>query len=246
MSTTTTLATIFRELHRLRRHAKDLQDMVERGPRILKAHQVKVVKQEEALHEAQEALKRLKVANHEKEVSLKVTHQQIAKYEEQRNKATTRKEYDTLQAEIAAGRQSARKIEDDILEGMAKIEEEAAQVPEAEKALQQAKQDHAAFEQQTQERLAGQREQHAQVLEKIKEVETSLPSEVRPVYERLVQARGEEALAVAASQTCSACHTGMTAQQQHDLLAGRLVLCKSCGRILYLPELADGGQGGQE
>jgi predicted nucleic acid-binding Zn-ribbon protein len=236
MSTTTTLATIFRELHRLRRHAKDLQDQVERGPRILKAHQAKVVKQEEALHEAQEALKRLKVANHEKEVSLKVTHQQIAKYEEQRNKATTRKEYDTLQAEIAAARQTGRKIEDDILEDMAKVEEQAARIPEAEKALQQAKQDYADFERQTQERLVGQREQHAQVLEKIKAVEASLPADVRPVYERQVHARGEEALAAAEGHTCSACYTGITAQQHNDLLSGRLVLCKACGRILYLPE----------
>jgi predicted nucleic acid-binding Zn-ribbon protein len=236
MSTTTTLATIFRELHRLRRHAKDLQDQVERGPRILRAHQAKVVKEGEALHEAQEALKKLKVANHEKEVSLKVTHQQIAKYEEQRNKATTRKEYDTLQAEIAAARQTARKIEDDILDGMAKVEEQAAQVPEAEKALTQAKQDYADFERQTQERLARQREQHAEVLAKIKEVEGSLPAEVRPVYERLVHARGEEALSAMQNQTCSACYTGITAQQYNDLLSGRLVLCKSCGRILYLPE----------
>ena len=236
MSTTTTLATIFRELHRLRRHAKDLQDQVERGPRVLKAHQVKVGKQEEALHEAQEALKKLKVANHEKEVSLKVTHQQIAKYEEQRNKATTRKEYDTLQAEIATSRQAGRKIEDDILDGMAKIEEQAAQIPEAEKALQQARQDYADFERQTQERLAGQRELHAQALAKIKEVEASLPADVRPVYERLVHARGEEALAAVQGQTCSACYTGITAQQYNDLLSGRLVLCKACGRILYLPE----------
>jgi predicted nucleic acid-binding Zn-ribbon protein len=242
MSTTTTLATIFRELHRLRRHARDLQDQVERGPRLLKAHQVKVVKQEEALHATQEALKKIKVANHEKEVSLKVTHQQIAKYEEERNKATTRKVYDTLQAEIATSRQAARKIEDDILEGMAKIEEQAAQVPEAEKALQQAKVDYADFERQTQERLAGQREQQAQVLAKIKEVEASLPTDVRPVYERLVHARGEEALSAAENQTCTACHTGITAQQHNDLLSGRLVLCKSCGRLLYLPESVVGDQ----
>src|SRR5436305_13684257 len=74
MSTTTTpLATLFRELHRLRRHAKDLHDQIERGPRVLQAHQVKITRQQEAVQQAQEALKHLKVASHTTESQLKVT-----------------------------------------------------------------------------------------------------------------------------------------------------------------------------
>jgi predicted nucleic acid-binding Zn-ribbon protein len=236
-TTTTPLATIFRELHRLRRHAKELHDQIERGPRVLQAHRAKIARQEEALHEAQEALKHAKVASHQKEVSLKATHQQIAKYEEQRNKATTRKEYDTLQAEIAAAKQAGSKIEDEILEAMGQVEEQAARVPAAETEVQRARDEYAAFEKQTEERLARQREQLAAVQGQVKAVEASLPADVRPVYERLVHARGEEALAAAqGGRTCSACYTEMTAQMHNDLLSGRLVLCKACGRILYLPE----------
>ena len=40
-----------RELHHLRRHARDLQAEIERGPRTLKAQQAKVVKQEELLRD---------------------------------------------------------------------------------------------------------------------------------------------------------------------------------------------------
>jgi predicted nucleic acid-binding Zn-ribbon protein len=235
-TTSTPLANIFRELHRLRRHAKDLSDQIERGPRVLQAHQVKITRQQEALHEAQEGLKRLKVANHEKETALKEKHHQIAKYEKQRNEATTRKEYDTLQAEISAAKQAGARIEDEILEGMGRVEEQAAQVPLAEKAVQQAREEYAAFERQTQERLARQREQLAGVLEQIKAVEASVPADVRATYERQVHARGEDALSAAENRTCTACYTGITAQQYNDLLAGRLTLCKACGRILYLPE----------
>jgi predicted nucleic acid-binding Zn-ribbon protein len=235
-TTTTPLATTFRELHRLRRHAKELHDQIERGPRVLQAHQVKITRQQEAVHEAQEALKHLKVASHSKETSLKATHQQIAKYEEQRNKATTRKEYDTLQAEIASAKQTCAKIEDEILEAMAQVEDQAAKIPVAEQEVQRAREEYAAFERQTHERLARQREQLAQTQGQIKAVEASLPAEIRPVYERQVNARGEEALSAVENRTCTACYTGITEQQYNDLLAGRLVLCKSCGRILYLPE----------
>jgi predicted nucleic acid-binding Zn-ribbon protein len=235
-TTSTPLANLFRELHRLRRHAKDLNDQIERGPRILQAHQIKITRQQEALHEAQEALKRLKVANHEKETSLKEKHHQIAKYEKQRNEATTRKEYDTLQAEISAAKQAGARIEDDILEGMGRIEEQAAQVPAAEKAVQQAREEYAEFERQTHERLARQRQQLAEVHEQIKAVEASVPADVRATYERQVHARGEDALSAVENRTCTACYTGITEQQYNDLLAGRLTLCKACGRILYLPE----------
>jgi predicted nucleic acid-binding Zn-ribbon protein len=237
MSTTTTpLATTFRELHRLRRHAKELHDQIERGPRVLQAHQVKITRQQEAVHQAQDALKHVKVASHSKEVSLKATHQQIAKYEEQRNKATTRKEYDTLQAEIASAKQTCARIEDEILEVMGQVEEQAGKIPEAEKEVQRAREEYAEFERKTQERLAGQRELLAQTHEQIKTVEASIPVEARPVYERQVHARGEEALSAVENRTCTACYTGITEQQYNDLLSGRLVLCKACGRILYLPE----------
>src|ERR1051326_7621476 len=94
-------ATILRELHRLRRHAKQLQAEIGRGPRLLQAQQAKVSRQEEVAREAQETLKRLKVTSHEKEVQLKAKQQQIVKHEKQLNEASGKKEYDALRAEIA-------------------------------------------------------------------------------------------------------------------------------------------------
>jgi predicted nucleic acid-binding Zn-ribbon protein len=232
-----TPASVFRELHRLQKHASDLQEQIERGPQILKGHQVRVTRQEQAVHEAQEALKHLKVASHAKETTLKEAHQLIAKYEKQRNEATTRKEYDTLQAEISSVKDKCRKIEDDILEAMAKVEEESARLPELEKAVQKAKEEVVELEKKTKERLASYAEQLAQAREQIKQVETNLPADAQAPYQRLVAHRGgADALAVVEGRTCRACYTEITAQQAHDLLVGRLVLCKSCGRILYLAE----------
>jgi hypothetical protein len=229
-------ATTLREIHRLRRHAKDLQGRIDQQPRLLKARQALVAKQEENLHDAQEKVKHLKVTIHEKEVTLRTVNQQIAKHEKQLNEATSKKEYDALKAEIAAGRTEVRRLEDEILDTMALTEDQAAQVPELDKGLKQARTDLAQFERDSQARLEDLNVQRQKVFEQLKEIETTLPDDMRQQYDRLVKARGEDALAVVENRTCTACHTEITAQQTNELLSGRLVYCKSCGRILYLPE----------
>src|SRR5437667_194210 len=166
------LGTILREAHRLRRHAKDLQAEIERGPRLLKAQQTKIAKQEESLRQGQETLKKQKVKMHEKEGTLKTAQQQVTKYEEQRNKATSKKEYD-------------------ILEVMGAVEEKAAQIPELEKAVKQAKEEMAQFEKTSQARAAGLTEQFRQAQKELADIEASLAPDVRTQYLRLVNARGE-------------------------------------------------------
>src|SRR5207237_417472 len=82
------LGSSLREVHRLRRHVKNLQEEIDRAPRQEKAQQTKVARQEEILREAQEGIKKSKVAIHDKEVSLKTIHSQIAKHKKQLNEST--------------------------------------------------------------------------------------------------------------------------------------------------------------
>jgi len=229
-------AATFREIHRLRRYAKDLQTEIDRGPIRLKAQQGKVTRAEEALREAQEALKRLKVTVKDKEVSLKTAYSQIAKHEKQLNEAASKKEYDALKGEIAAEKANCQRLEDEILEGMAGTEDRTAQLPELEKAIAEAKQEYARYEADYQSRLDGLTSQFDETQQKLREIEATLPDDVRVTYERLVAARGPDALAPVEGRTCGACYTEITAQSYNDLLVGRLVACKACGRMLYLPE----------
>jgi predicted nucleic acid-binding Zn-ribbon protein len=229
---------ILRELHRLRRHIKGLQEEINRVPIKIRAQQAKLTRQEDEVKAAQDALKHTKTGIRENEVTLKQTHQQIAKYEGQLREITSKKEYDALQHEIADARKKCGQIEDVILEGMAKAEEEAVRIPNLEKALKAGKDDLADFEKSSKERVAMLTEELQRTQAQLKEVEATLPEDVRPTYQRLVTQRGEEALSLAVNNTCSACHSEMTAQQRNDLMAGRLVLCKSCGRIIYLADEA--------
>jgi predicted nucleic acid-binding Zn-ribbon protein len=229
-------AATLREIHRLQRLAKELQERIDRQPLLLKAQQNAVAKQEDNLRETHDAIKKLKVKTLEKESSLKSANQLIVKHEKQLNEAASKKEYDALKGEIATERDNVRRLEDEILDAMAETEEQTARVGELEKTVKQAKTELVQFERDSQARLEDLNTQRARVKRELAEIEATLSGDIRQQYERLVKAMGEEALAAVQGRTCMACYTEITAQQSNELLAGKLVSCKSCGRILYLPE----------
>jgi predicted nucleic acid-binding Zn-ribbon protein len=229
-------ASTLREIHRLRRHAKNLQDELNRIPLLTKAQHAKVARAETALTEAQEGLKKLKVSIHEKETTNKAIYQTIAKHKKQRNESSGKKEYDALSAEIAVEEHKAQKLEEEILAGMMEVEERTGKIPELEQGVKRAKQECAEFEKGIGERQTNLRTEFERAEADLKEVEVHLPDDIRPQYQRLVAARGEDAMAQVVNRGCVACYTEITAQLYNDLLAGRFVLCKNCGRLLYLPE----------
>jgi predicted nucleic acid-binding Zn-ribbon protein len=137
---------------------------------------------------------------------------------------------------MANARKECQKIEDEILESMTELDGRTARQPQVEKELQEAKQKTAALIddlQQRRDRFTG---ELAEVHKQVQTVEEGLLPDVKTTYIRQKDARGEDALALVENRVCKACYTTITAQNYNDLLANHLVLCKSCGRILYLQE----------
>jgi predicted nucleic acid-binding Zn-ribbon protein len=229
-------AATLREIHRLLRFAQDLQQQIDRGPKQLKVQQIKIARQEELQREAQETLKKLKLAVHDKEVTLKGTHTLIAKHQKQLNEATSKKEYDALRVEIASEQGKCGKLEDEILAAMADAEEHAAKLPELEKNVQKARDEYKKLEAGAAERAAALAQQLEETKARLKEIEPTIPTNVQPQYQRLVSAKGPDGFAAVVDRNCSACNTVITAQQYTELLMQSFVVCKSCGRMLYLPE----------
>jgi predicted nucleic acid-binding Zn-ribbon protein len=224
----------FREIHRLRQFARDLQQEIDRGPIQLKARRNVAAKAAEAYQAAQDELKKLKVKVHEKETSLKATHTQIGKYEKQLDEVTDKKQYDALKHEIAAARERARVLEDEILDGMSETEERAAKLPEQEQAAAKAKEDLATFEGEQSERLTRLSEQLKTALVDLKAADSKIPEQFQSQYQRMVNAFGADALAAVENRSCAHCHMHITVQQMHEVEQGEFVLCRSCGRGLYL------------
>jgi predicted nucleic acid-binding Zn-ribbon protein len=229
-----TPAQILKDIHRLKRHIKDLEAKLEQGPKAHKAHQLKVSGAEEVLHDAQEAVKHLKVKIHEKEVSIKASQQGIEKLE--KTPVSNKKEYDALRIEVATANKSIRKLEDEILEAMAELEDKTKLIPETEKALQKAKADAAQFDKDHQERLTRWAEDRRTAFEQLGEVEATLPEDLRIIYDRMVGAKWADPISAVHGRICATCYTEVTPQMSNELQRGLFVICRVCGRMLYSEE----------
>jgi uncharacterized protein len=229
-------AAILRELHRLRRHHRDLQAEIDRGPKVLQTQRSRVTRQEDQLKEGHDAVKRLKVTTHEKELELKAKMQQIDKHSLQLNQAGSRKEYEALQHEIAADKKAVSDLEDAILLTMTQTDEWMSKLPELEQNVKRAREELAAFEKGHEARQVELRERLGQTQTELTRIEAELPEDIAPQYRRLLAAKGEDALSAVQKRICTACYTEITAQNHHELVIGQFVVCKNCGRILYLPE----------
>ncbi len=226
---------VVREIHRIRRHARDLAEKTEQAPRRLKARQNQLVRQEEKVNQVHEQIQQFKVDIHDKEVSIRGIQTAIKKHEKQRDEAGNKKEYDALQLEITHEKQSIIKLEDEILQAMTEVEELTPQVAALEKTLAQARLDFAQFEKDQADQLQRWAEEQKRSQEELAKVELELPADVLEYYRREVKGRGADALAAANERICAACYTEITAQMFNELTREMIVKCKSCGRILYLP-----------
>lgn len=232
----TPLPTLLREIHRLRRHLRDLQEELTRLPISLKARHTKVAKAEQTLKEAQDGIKHLKVQLHDKETSLKSTGQQLAKYERQLPDMTTPKEIEAKQTEIANSKATIAKLEEELLSGMSDLDNRVAKVPELEGLVKKAKEEAVAFEAESKERQERLAREKKLAEEELKKTEAQLPPAARGQYDRIIKAHGADALAEVNGRNCSHCRSSVTAQTVHELAKGTFVFCPSCGRALYPAE----------
>src|SRR5262245_52060571 len=223
-----------RELHRLHRHIRDLRAEIEKGPRLIKQQQARLEKHEKAVRDAHDKRKHQKVSQHEKETTLKGTHQQIAKYEKQLDTAASKKEYDALQHEIADAKAKCAALEDEILTTMAEIDERTAEIPVIEKELRDVKAESATAEQDAQDRHARLTKELQETLALLAEAEQAVPDTIRKVYDKQIAAHGADGIAVVQEKTCMACYASLTQQQFRELEAGLFGTCKTCGRLIYV------------
>ena len=227
-------AAILKELHRLRRFIKDLDGQIDQAPRQLGVQQKKLAFQEEAAKAAHDHVKQLALQIREKEGSVKAVQTQIKKYEKQLDESANRKEYDTLKAEIASEQGHIAKHEDEILTMMTELEEKTGKLPEVDKIAAKAKADYAQFESAQKERLARFVADKTRAAEELKATEATLPEDVRVQYDRLIAAKGVDTISAVNGRICAACYTEITSQMLSELKREITMLCKNCGRMLYL------------
>lgn len=225
-----------RELHRIHRQLHDLRHRLDRGPTQIRAGKVNVERLEAALVAARENHKRARMQADEKNLQLKQREAKIADLQRKLNECKTNTEFSSFKDQIAAEKAANSVLEDEILDKLEQIDRLHHELVDAEKTLAKTRSELAATEKRVSEEQAGLESELARVQAALRQAETALPAEFKDTYDRMVRARGEQALAPVEGESCGGCYTMLTAQTMNDLYLSKPVFCKSCGCLLYLAE----------
>jgi predicted nucleic acid-binding Zn-ribbon protein len=225
-----------RTLHRIHRQLADLRSRLERGPKATRAAEAAVAKSEADLAQAKDAFKHAKMAADEKQLQLKQREAKLKDFEAKLFAAQSNKEYQLLKDQIAADKQANSVLADEILEALDRLDQLQAAAKTADANLGKTKEELAKLRRRIDEQQQGLETELVRVQSELAAAEGQLDGEFKQNYLRLARSMGEEALAPAEGDCCGGCSQTLTPQTISTLRLDRPVFCKSCGRLLYLPE----------
>lgn len=238
---TAVISDIMRTLHRIHTQLSDLRGRIAAGPRQIAAFTAHGEQADAGRTGVLEDVKKAKMAADQKQLQLKSAESKIRDLDGKLNACKTNREYQTLTEQIAADRMAMKVLEDEILESLERIDTVKKTLPAAEAALEAARK----VLGETKARVAAEASQLdsevQRLLRELEATERELPADIRDLYDRAVKHKGEEGLAPLDGESCGGCFRQITGNMYSELLVGKVVMCRSCGRLLYLPEKTSSG-----
>jgi uncharacterized protein len=229
-------AASLRELHRIHRQLSDLRERLERGPKQIKARQANAAAAEEKLAKTHADSKAARIAIDQKQLLLRSVEAKIFDLKNKLNTCHTNREYQALRDQILADEMANSVLSDEILEAMERGDTFRHSIAEAEQQVAKGKEDLAKVQQSVRSQEETLRGDVARLEKELREAETALPDDFREAYQRVVKAHGEDAMAQVEGESCGGCHKQLTPNIMSQLTMATVVFCKTCGRLLYLPE----------
>jgi len=225
------------QLHRIHQQLSDVKERLSRGPKQVALAEGNLSRFKEAVENAKIAHLEARKASDAKQLQMKENEAKIENLKGKLNAANSNREYQALNDEIAADEMANSVLADEILESFEKIDELANTVKEEESHLQTAQGEVDKVRKRVSEEQQGLESELARLQDELQSAEEKLPADFREDYNRVTRLKGEDALAeVEGRECCGGCYYMITPQQLNDLLMSRPVFCRSCGRLLYVPE----------
>ena len=238
---TAVISEIMRTLHRIHTQLSDLRGRIVAGPRQVAAHTAQVDAAEAARTGVQDDVKKAKMAADQKQLQLKTSEAKIRDLDAKLNACKTNREYQTLTEQIAADKMATKVLEDEILESLDRVDSIKKTLPAAETAVEASRK----VLGETKARVAAEGTQLETEVNRLRSeleaTERELPADIRDLYDRAIKQKGEEGMAPLDGESCGGCYHQITGNMHSELLVGKVVMCRSCGRLLYLPERASSG-----
>lgn len=223
-------------LHRVDAEIEKLQSQKELLPVSLNRVRTRLERQTLSLETKRDNLKALRADAHATEVLLKGAEEEAEKLRGKLNTASTNKEYNALQHEIAEKVADASRIEDQVLAAMADIDALEEDIRTLEQAIGQIKHEHDQEADGIEKDMAGLDAKIHALRDRRSAAAAEVDPEMLEEYERIAAKKGATALAAVVANACQGCFMHLTPQLCHVLKAGnRVVHCPNCSRLLYMP-----------
>ena len=225
-----------RKLHRIHRQLNDLSERLERGPRVARAHQANAERLEGQLEALKKEALALRMATDDRQTQLASGEASLERRRIQLRGASSNREFQALQDEIAAAAKANEVLEIEILEAMEKLDDYEKRLEQSKAAVAKGRQDAEKAAEQTRDDEPRIHADLQRLRAELQECEGDLPGDFREIYRRVTRQKGEDALAAVQGEFCGGCNQHVPVNLINELMLNHPAICKSCGRLLYLPE----------
>jgi len=222
------------ELHALHGRLKSVIDQLQAGPQRIKVRQQMCATKQSEIETQKETIKRLKMKADDGQLQVKSNEAKLDGLQTKLNQSASNREYDALRSQIEADRMANSVLEDEVIAALEKIDLANAALKKLTEELAQQQAAEVKLVADVKAAEAGLRLQASQLEAQVAQAESIIPEEIRGAYRRLVQAHGPDAFAEIDGKQCQGCFVTMTPQNLLDLKSGKIMFCKSCGKLIYL------------
>lgn len=225
-----------RRLHEILMRVADIRGQIERGPKQLQLAQSQLQAAKDAVTHCKDSIKQKRMDADRKQLQQREREAKLYEWQGKLNAATNNREYQAVKEQIAADTQANSVLSDEIFEILESLDAAQRTLADLESKWTVVAADTAKAESRIQERMVSLRGDLQRAEEELKVAESAIPPDFIDIYQRLVESRGEEAMAPLDDKSCGGCNTTLPPRSLDQLRLGNPIPCSSCGRYLYRPE----------
>jgi predicted nucleic acid-binding Zn-ribbon protein len=223
------------ELHVLLKKLEDLEKTLAHGPRHIAAAEKSLQAAKDAVDQQKAEIKARRKAADEMNLKLRTKESELLKLQGVLNQASSNKEYAIVKSQSETGAAEKLAMEDAALAALDAADAAQRSLKDVEAAVKQCEQQLAAVRSEVQTSESGLKESLSQIQAEVAAAEKAIDfgGNVQ-TYLRLRSVRQSDALAAVEGKFCTACSNSVTSQDIVRMNTGSLLLCRECGRILYV------------
>jgi predicted nucleic acid-binding Zn-ribbon protein len=228
---------LLKQLQDWQYEAVKLERAIEAVPAQIAELEHEIEAQADALKRAEEELQAEKKNNLRLEGELSATQTKLSHYEEQIFKVKTNEQLWALQKEIEFTKNKVSDLETMLIESMEALDKAANEVEEGKTNLSRLTEENTKKIAELQRRSEEMMEEQLRIAEGQTALRQRIPREQLELYDRIITAKGDVAIALARDETCQVCHVRVLPQtfilvRHHK----GIFQCENCRRILYYEE----------